>query len=365
MHEDATNDVLRAMIETGDWGRYHGRHVPELCRKLAEYHSIEHVLLCSSGTSAVELALRGVGVQEGDEVILAAYDFKANFQNVLHLRATPVLIDVDPATFQFDVSQLQAALTPKTRAILVSHLHGGVVDIRRVREIAEPRGIAVIEDACQNPGAMLYGKRAGTWGDVGVLSFGGSKLLTAGRGGAVLTVQSSIAERVKRYVLRGNDAYPLSEIQAALVVPQLDALDAMNAKRCRAVLQIRSALSDIEGLTPLQLPTGVLQPGYYKLGFCFSATDFGLSREHFVSALRAEGVAIDAGFRGNHLIHGSRRFRAVGELVHATRADEQIVTLHHPVLIEEEPAIGQVVDAVRKVHRHAALIGRITLPRCD
>ena len=274
-------------------------------------------------------------------------------------------LHADTSQRQLDVSQLQAAITPKTRAILVSHLHGGVVDIRRVREIAEPRGIAVIEDACQNPGAMLYGKRAGTWGDVGVLSFGGSKLLTAGRGGAVLTAQSSIAERVKRYVLRGNDAYPLSEIQAALIAPQLHALDAMNAQRCRAVLQIRSALSDIEGLTPLQLPTAELQPGYYKLGFCFSATDFGLSREHFVSALRAEGVAIDAGFRGNHLIHGSRRFRAVGELTQATRADEHIVTLHHPVLIEEERAIAQVGDAVQRVHRHAAQISRIALPRCD
>jgi perosamine synthetase len=358
---ERTKDVLRSMVETGDWGRYHGRFVPELCRQLSEYHAVEHSLVCCSGTAAVELALRGVGVQEGDEVILAAYDFKANFQNVLHLQGTPVLIDLDPTTFQFDPSQLAAAITPKTRAILVSHLHGGVVDVRQVREIAAPAGIAIAEDACQNPGAMLYGQRAGTWGDVGVLSFGGSKLLTSGRGGAILTSQSVITERIKRHVLRGNDAYPLSEIQAALVIPQLDVLDAMNDRRGHAVRQLCSSLKGLEGLSALQMPTEELQPGYYKLGFRFTASRFGLSREQFVSALRAEGIAMDAGFRSNHLIHGSRRFRAVGDLTEATRADQEIVTLHHPVLLEGSSAIQQVVDAMQKVHRYAPQIAAIAL----
>lgn len=362
MLEDATKDVLRSMVESGDWGRYHGRFVPELCRQLSEYHAVEHALACCSGTAAIELALRGIGVQEGDEVILAAYDFKANFQNVLHLKATPVLIDLDPATFQFDPSQLTAAITPKTRAILVSHLHGGVVDMRQIRKIAAPAGIAIVEDACQNPGATLYGRRAGTWGDVGVLSFGGSKLLTSGRGGAILTSQSVIAERIKRYVLRGNDAYPLSEIQAALVIPQLEALDTMNERRGNAVCRICSALTGLEGLAALQLPTEELQPGYYKLGFRFTASRFGLSREQFVSALRAEEIAMDAGFRSNHLIHGSRRFRAVGELTEATRADQEIVTLHHPVLLEGDAAIRQVVEAIRKVHHYASQIAAVAPP---
>lgn len=363
--DDATEHVLREMIRSGGWGRYHGPHVPELCQKIASFHGTDHVHLCSSGTSAVELALRGVGVRDGDEVILAAYDFKANFQNVLHLGAIPVLVDVDPITFQFDPSQLVAACSPKTRAVLISHLHGGVVDLRGVRQVAESRGIAVIEDACQNPGANLFGKRAGTSGDVGVLSFGGSKLLTAGRGGAVLTSQPLIAERIKRYVLRGNDAYPLSEIQAALVVPQIEALDAMNEKRSRAVNRIWSALDGLPGLTPLQLPTDELQPVYYKLGFRITANEFGLSREHFAAALRAEGIAMDAGFRSNHLIHGSRRFRAIGELAQAKRADEQIVNLHHPVLLEDTASVDQVAEAIWRVHRHAKEISNITLPSCD
>ena len=154
------------MVNSGDCGRYHGPHVPELCRRLAEYHGVEHVLVCSSGTSGRWNWHCGVGVQDGDEVIVAAYDFKANFQNVLHLKAIPVLVDVDPVAWQLDPARLESALTPKTRGILVSHLHGGVVAMPEVRQIADSHQIAVVEDACQNPGAMLFGRRAGTWGDV-------------------------------------------------------------------------------------------------------------------------------------------------------------------------------------------------------
>jgi len=354
--DESVREVLRTMIHSGDWGRYHGPHVPELCRQLAEYHAVEHVLVCCSGTSAVELALRGVGVQEADEVILAAYDFKANFQNVLHLKATPVLVDLDPVTWQLDPNRLESAITSKTRAILVSHLHGGVVAVPHVREIADSRQIAIVEDACQNPGAMLFGRRSGTWGDVGVLSFGGSKLLTAGRGGAILTSRMEIAERIKRHVLRGNDAYPLSEIQAAILRPQLDQLDDLNERRRNAVFRLAPLLRS-NSLTPLQLPTRDVLPAYYKLGFRYCPEDAkGLPRDLFVEAVRAEGIAMDPGFRANHLIHGSRRFRAAGELHVATQADAQMLTLHHPVLLEDESVIGAIVAGIKRICEHAGEI---------
>jgi dTDP-4-amino-4,6-dideoxygalactose transaminase len=352
--DESVRQVLRRMVDSGEWGRYHGPHVPELCRRLAEYHSVEHVLTCCSGTSAVELALRGVGVQEGDEVIAAAYDFKANFQNILHLKAVPVLVDLDPATWQLDPTRIEAALSPKTRAIVVSHLHGGVVAMPHVRQIADAHGIAVVEDACQNPGAMLFGRRAGTWGDVGVLSFGGSKLLTAGRGGAILTSRPEIVERIKRHVLRGNDAYPLSEIQAAILRPQIDELDALNEFRRRTVQRLCSLLQSVGGLTPLQLPTDGISPAYYKVGLKYRAAEFGgLPRDSFVEALRAEGIAVDPGFRGNHLIHGVRRFRAADALTGATRADSEMLTLHHPVLLENNAAIEEVVAAIRRVRAYS------------
>ena len=361
LDDERVHAVLRRLIASGDWGRYHGEHVPELSRKLAKYHSVEHVLLCCSGTAAVELALRGVGVSPDDEVLLAGYDFKANFQNVLCLRAIPVLVDVDPETWQLNPERLAAAVTSKTRAIIASHLHGGVVPIREVRQFAEAHGLALIEDACQNPGAMIDGRRAGTWGDVGVLSFGGSKLLTAGRGGAVLTPRSDIAERIKRYVLRGNEAYPLSEMQAAILLPQVEQLDEQNARRRVAVERLCRQRNGIAGLTPLQIPTEDVSPAYYKMGFRYRSEEFsGLSRDLFARSLRAEGVAFDAGFRGLHLIHSKRRFRAVDDLLEASRADAGMLTLHHPVLLESDAAIDEIAFAIHKVRRSASeIVSRI------
>ena len=344
------NAAIRKLVESGDWGRYHGPHVPELCRRLAEYQNVEHVLPCSSGTAAVELALRGVGVSADDEVVLAGYDFKANFQNILCLRAMPVLVNLDPSTWQLDCSRLATALSSRTKAILISHLHGGFVDMPKVRQIADAHGVPVIEDICQCPGARLHGRLAGNWGDVSVHSFGGSKLLTAGRGGAVVTSRTDIAERIKRYVHRGNDAYPLSEAQAAIIRPQIDQLDFLNECRRQSVQRLCSRLADGAGLTALQLPNENLVPAYYKVGFRYRADDFqGMPRLLFVESLRAEGIAFDLGFRGLHLIHASRRFRTAGELTQASRADAEMLTLHHPVLITGNEAVDEVAAAIEKV----------------
>ena len=178
--------VAEAM-QDGSWGRYHGPHCDALTAALAELHDCEHVQLCASGTAAIELALRGMRIGLGDEVILAAYEYKPTFQNILLVGATPVLIDVRRQDCQLDVGAIEAAVTNKTRAIIASHLHGGVVDMPALSTLAEKSGLFLIEDACQCPGAVINARRAGMWGDVGVISFGGSKLLTAGRGGALTT----------------------------------------------------------------------------------------------------------------------------------------------------------------------------------
>lgn len=351
-------DALQQLFESGDWGRYHGPNCPALIECLAAYHSVEHVWLCSSGTAAVELALRGLGIGDQDEVILAGYDFKANFQNVLSVQATPVLVDLDPETWQIDVDRIEAALSPRTRAVIASHLHGGIVNMPRLRSLADSHRVAIIEDACQNPGATVFGRRAGTWGDIGILSFGGSKLLSAGRGGALITSRTDILERIKRYVLRGNDAYPLSEMQAAILLPQLGELDQFNSQRWRFVEQLAERFSPDKGLAQLRSLETQSQPAFYKVGFRYASEAFaGLSRDQFAEAMRAEGIAIDAGFRGLHRIHASRRFRAADELAQATLADAQMLTLHHPVLLEGESAINEIASAVEKIRLHAAEIG--------
>ena len=353
-NDRSIESALHHLFQSGDWGRYQGAHVPELTRRISQYHELEFVHLCGSGTAAVELALRGLSVGPGDEVILAAYDFKANFQNVLTVGAVPVLVDISADNGHIDPSRIADAVTERTKAVLVSHLHGGIVDIPAVVDVAHSKNLMVLEDACQSPGALVYGRKAGSGGDIGVLSFGGSKLLTAGRGGAVLTNRSDLFERIRRYVHRGNDAYPLSELQAAVLLPQWETLDERNDERLAAVVALSTGLEDVPGLSLLEPPNGFSKPVYYKVGCRYREAEWGgLSRNRFAAAMRAEGVAMHPGFRGLHLIHAKRRFRTAGELAEATRADEEFLTLHHPILREGQSGIDEILQAVNKIRRFA------------
>ena len=346
--DEEVETALRRAFADGSWGKYHGPNCRELSDRLAESHGCEHVVLTCSGTAAVELALRGLRVGRGDEVILSAYDFEGNFKHVLAVGARPVLVDVHSTSGQFDTDQLEAARSPLTKAIIASHLHGAVVAMPVLRAFADQHGLAIIEDACQMPGAIVHGRIAGSWGDVGVLSFGGSKLLTAGRGGALVTRDNSIVQRIRVHTQRGNDAYPLSELQAAVVLPQLDRLAKRNQWRAESVSRLLGLLRDFPGLRCFvdSGSSGDSSPGFYKLGFWFDSAVFGCSRDEFACALREFGVAFDPGFRALHRTHARGRYRAVNDLPHATRADDDILVLHHPVLLGTDEDLQAIRDAV-------------------
>ncbi len=395
--DPAVVQKLLACFHSGDWGRYHGRFTAELQERLGQAWDVRHVRLMCSGTAAVEAALRAVPVRPGDEVILAAYDFKANFTNIVQLGAMPVLVDVRATDWQIDPQRVCEAWTPRTRAVIVSHLHGGIAPVRTIAQWARARGVAVIEDACQCPGSLIDGRIAGTIGDIGVVSFGGSKTLSAGRGGAVLTNDDACAQRIRLWDERGNRACPLSELQAAVLLPQLEALPQRNRRRWRAARHLCCALQHIGALRPLvfeslrlraddpecrDIATGTpppaqqataspdtaattamaddgephTVPGLYKLGFRFDPEAVGLSAELFVRAVRAEGVALDRGFAGLHRIHARRRFRAPHSLSNADRAHENALVLHHPVLLAERGQLDAVANAIEKVLDHAAAI---------
>jgi dTDP-4-amino-4,6-dideoxygalactose transaminase len=346
------DDVLRALqaaYDDGSWGKYHGGQVERLEQRLAEYHGVPHALTCGSGTYAVELALRALKVGPGDEVLLAAYDYPGNFLSIHAVGATPVLVDVDPGNWNLAPEHLAAAVGPFTRALIASHLHGGVVPMREVMEAAAVDRLRVIEDAAQCPGAWVEGRRAGTWGDVGILSFGGSKLLSAGRGGAILTRHADVAQRARLHLLRGNVVCPLSELQAAVLLPQLDKLDDRNAQRAGSVARLREGLAKVPGLRFLVNRIADSQPGYYKMGIQLDAAPFGLSRAQLVAALQAEGIAFDEGFRALHVGRSPSRFRQAGELSESERAHHGMLVLHHPVLLGNANDLDEVVLAVEKI----------------
>lgn len=341
------DDEIRAALDLafadGSWGRYYGPHTERLAACISELHGMDHVRLCSSGTIAVELALRGVGVKPGDEVVLAGYDFGGNWRAIEAVGARPVLVDIDPSTWCLDFAQLEAALGERTTAIIVSHLHGGLADMPAICEVAARRGLAIVEDACQCPCAIIAGQLAGTWGDAGIWSFGGSKLLTAGRGGAIFTRRADVAQRMKIYAERGNDAFPLSELQAAVLLPQLDKLAERNTRRRDNVARLLALLRGLPGLTPVSNRLPDSEPGYYKLAFLISGSRLPggtYSRGTLIAAAQTAGIPLDAGFRGF-----AQRPESVcrkGPLPHSRRAAEETLVLHHPILLADAQAIDQL-----------------------
>ena len=352
--DEAVRDALDAAWRDGDWGRYHGARCGQLRDALAEHHGVDHVHLCSSGTVAVEMALRSVGVAAGDGVVLAGYDFPGNFRAIEAIGAVPVLADVAPQTWSLDVAALEkaadAADALNVRAVVVSHLHGGLADMPRLRALAEARGWWVVEDACQAVGATLAGRAVGSWGDVGVLSFGGSKLLTAGRGGALLTNDEGVMQRLKVVAGRGNDAYPLSELQAAVLLPQLEKLAANHAKRLQAVERLLEGNAGVATtMIPLQ-PRNDASHAFYKLAWLAgcSTVEHVTTMDAVIAALQAEGAPIDRGFRG-FVSRSRRRCQRLGPLEESTRCAEQTAVLHHPVLMANDETLKQVSIAIAKV----------------
>jgi dTDP-4-amino-4,6-dideoxygalactose transaminase len=247
------------------------------------------------------------------------------------------------------------------KAVIVSHLHGALAPMREILDIANTHDWLVVEDAAQATGAIIDGKAAGTWGRVGTFSFGGSKLLTAGRGGAVVTSDTTLLQRAKVYCEQGNHAFPLSELQAAVLVPQIARLNERNNQRLEAVRRIErsyrahSALPNGVSLQSAAEPKQEEAPAYYKLGWLLDAAGDAPQyrrteqlRNALVKALQAEGIAIDAGFRG----FGKRpasRCRTVGELTHANQAAAGTLVLHHPVLLEGEELRNRLIVVISGV----------------
>lgn len=226
-------------------------------REFARYLDVKHCVGVGSGTEAIHLALRAVGVKAGDEVITAANTCVPTVSGIWAAGATTVLVDVDEKSFTLDVNRLEAAITPKTRAILPVHLYGQAADLDPIMEIARNLDIKVIEDAAQAHGATYRGRKLGAIADVAAFSFYPSKNLGAnGDGGAVTTNHEEIAERLRRLRNYGQEKRyyhsskgtnsRLDEVQAAILSAKLKHLDDWNQRR-RAIAR----LYDQEIVNPL------------------------------------------------------------------------------------------------------------------
>ena len=345
--DDEVLNSVQAALADGSWGRYEDRWTEQLAEQLATLSGCNEVMLCSSGTVAVEVALRAVDVQPGDEVILAAYDFPGNFRAIEALGARPVIVDVVENGWVIDAQQVAEAVQPETKAVLFSHLHGQLADCKALQNVCKENNLALIEDVCQMPGGLLDNQPLGSYGDVSVFSFGGSKLLSSGRGGAIATSDPEFFQRAKIYCNRGNEAFPLSQLQAAALLPQLAKLESRNDIRFKSVQQIWDATADLNYLTRLQQIVDVPHsPAFYKLPWLLDVSI--RTRDEFVTIGKAEGLAIDVGFRG-FTRRSVKRCRTHGTLINSRIASQQTVILHHPILLESEPLVELVAMALIKI----------------
>lgn len=239
-----------------------GPRVKELEQAVAEYVGTEHCIACGNGTDALFLIMKALGIGEGDEVITTPFTFFATAECIAYVGATPVFVDIEPGTYNMDISQLEAAITPRTKAIIPVHIFGQCVDMDALLEIAERHGLVVVEDACQAIGATYKGKRAGSLARAAAFSFFPSKNLgAAGDGGCVTTDDAELAASIRKIAGHGttkkyyHDTFGvnsrLDSLQAAILKVKLPHLDRWNGERRAAAMVYNELLA---GTPDLELP---------------------------------------------------------------------------------------------------------------
>ena len=252
-----------------------GPHTAGFETEFAEQHEVRHAVAVSSGTAAIEIALRIAGVT-GRDVIVPANTFYATAAAVLHAGARPVFADVDAATFALSVATVEAALTPDTAAVVLVHIGGLVTpEVDALRELCDARGVVLIEDAAHAHGCSYAGRPAGTFGLAGAFSFYPTKVTTAGEGGMIVTASEHVRDEARIYRDQGKGAFTanhhvrhgsawrLSELNAAVGRVHLRRLPEFVEARRAVAERYTAALADLAGLEPLAEPAKC-RSNYYK-----------------------------------------------------------------------------------------------------
>jgi perosamine synthetase len=286
-----------------------GPYVERLEREAAERMGVANVLAVSNGTTALELALRGLGIGPGDEVIVPAFTFVAAANMVIAVGATPVYADVDPRTWLLDPSEIPRLAGPRTRAVVPVHLYGNVADMDAIRGYASDLGLLVVEDAAEAAFSRYRGAASGTIGSVGTFSLHATKTITTGEGGLVVTNDTALADRMRQlrdHGMRKDKRYwhdvvgfnfRLTNLQAALGCAQLEKLDEIIADRTRIHARYRSALEDTFGIR-LQEFAPEVAPVLWAMTVQLTdaAEDIRDLRDRIMADLAADGIETRPGF---------------------------------------------------------------------
>lgn len=307
MFDDQERAQLGAVLESGEW--WYGAKVREFEAGFAAFQGARFGVTATNGTTAIEAALRAVGVVEGDEVIVPPYSFIATASSVVTVGAVPVFADIEPHTLCIDPASVEKLITPRTRAIIPVHVAGQLADMDRINALAARHGLKVVEDTAHGWGSQWRGKGAGTIGACGTFSFQVSKNITAGEGGILVTDDEEIADLVRSFThcgrAKGSAWYDhdnlgsnlrLTEFQAAVLLAQLQRLPEQTARRERSGTILDRAIMGVPGLTALPTDSRMTRRSYHMYIFRVNEDVLGFSRDTFLERLNAEGVPCSKGW---------------------------------------------------------------------
>ena len=377
---DEDVEAVAEVLRSGRLTQITGGAVAAFEEAFADWHGVRHCVATSSGTTAIHAALIALDVGPGDEVIVPAHTFIASATPVLHQGATPVFGDIDERTYCLSPESVARRITERTRAIIAVHLNGHPAEMETLLALAEPRGIAVIEDAAQAHGALYKARKAGTIGTVGCFSFWEDKIITTGgEGGCLITNDDALAERLRRIRHHGEEPivgdpsmpqgersyyhlelgynYRMTSMQAATGLVQVRRLDEYLEARRRNAAYLGERLGEIDGIEPPLVAEGASH-SYYKY-ICRLRPETGIEIGEFVRAVAAEGIPISRRyptplprqpvFRGMTSEPEGTELHA-GACPAAERlAGELFTLLVHPTVGTAD--LDDVVEAVGKVMR--------------
>lgn len=346
-------EIDAAVLSTLESGHFIlGPQVVKFEESVAAYLGVKHAIGLASGTDALVIALRALNIGEGDEVIIPAYTFFATAGTVMSVGAKPVIVDVDPQSYQIDVSKIEAAITPKTKAIIPVHLYGHPAEMNPILEIARKHGLKVVEDNAQGYGAEYLGKKTGAMGEAGCLSFFPTKNLGAyGDGGMVVTNDDALAEHMRMLRAHGWKKKYYSEMvgynsrldamQAAILQVKFPHLDEWNEKRRELSKRYNDYFAPLGIVTPVEREWA---KHVYHLYIIRSA-----KREALQTFLKEKGIASEVYYPlPPHLSVPCRKYGyKEGDFPHAEKAAKETLALPlYPELTLRQQ--DEVIAAVRE-----------------
>jgi len=349
-------DAVHKVLESGVLAQ--GPRVAELEAAFAAYCGTKYAVAVNSGTAALHAALFAAGVGPGDEVITVPFSFIATINPIIFLGATPVLVDIEPETFNMDVRQVEAAITSKTKAIMPVHLYGQPADCDELRAIAKKHNLVIIEDACQAIGAAYGDKKAGSLGDMGCFSLYATKNIMCGEGGMITTDNKEYVEAMKRFRQHGMSGpyqyehvgynYRMTDLLATVATVQLSKVDDFNSARQTTAVRLTEGLADIPGIV---LP--VARDGRTHVYHQYTirlTSEFPVDRQTFLDSMKERGIIAGVYYaKPLHVIpHIARYGYSEHDFPESIRAAAEVVSLPVHPRVSEADAVA-IVNAVKEI----------------